>query len=284
MKSFENKTVVVTGAGSGIGKALALNFADLGSNIAICDINEENLQITVSEVRKRGVLNVYSRAFDVSKSEEMHRFASEVNDKFSQVDVMINNAGVALGVLRGDSVPLDAFEWLMGINFWGMVYGTQAFMPLLKQSKEACLVNISSILGIGSIAFNAPYCSSKFAIRGYTESLRMESMLEYPHVNILSVHPGGIQTNIAQAARTSDNDFTQEQNDSINAEMEKSFINTPDYAAQAIIKAIKKRKKKLLIGRDAKLMNAFVRFFPTSYTKHFIRMFGKPLKMILEKS
>ncbi len=277
MNNINTKTVVITGVGSGIGKALALNFAKAGCKLAINDFDQESLLATAKEAKEVGAADIFVKAFDVAKWEEMQDFASDVEKHYGAADIMINNAGVALGAYSVQSVTIPDFEWLMGINFWGMVYGTKAFLPLLIKSKEASIVNISSILGIGGLGNQAPYCASKFGIRGFTESLRMEAMIDFPHVNVISVHPGGIQTNIAKSARMDQSNYTEEQKAAKAKEIEEAFINTPDYAANTIINGIKSKKQKVLIGKDAKWMNFLIKWFPVGYTKMFIKRYGSKI-------
>ncbi len=263
---ISQKVVVISGAGSGIGKALALECAKKGAKLAISDISAEHLSKIREEVESIGA-TVHSSILDVANWEDYQHYASQVAGHFTRVDVVINNAGVALGPFSVEETRLDEFEWLMNINFWGMVYGTKAFLPYLRKSKEATLANVSSILGMGALAKNSAYCSSKFAIRGFTETLRMEAAIEFPHVNILSIHPGGIQTNIVKNARWNDDRISEQEKADTNAEFEKSFINTPAYAAKAIIKAIEKKKKRLLIGSDARRLARIIQWFPVLYTK-----------------
>ena len=263
---FNQKVVVISGAGSGIGKALALECAQKGAKLAISDISADNLTKTREEAEAIGA-EVHATVLDVAHWEDYQAYAAQVVNHFSHVDIVINNAGVALGPFSVEETRLDEFEWLMDINFWGMVYGTKAFLPYLRRREEASLANVSSILGIGALAKNSAYCASKFAIRGFTETLRMEAAIEFPHVNILSIHPGGIQTNIVRNAKWNDERISEEEKAEKNAEFEKSFINTPAYAAKSIVKAIEKNKKRLLIGNDAKWMARVIGWFPVLYTK-----------------
>ena len=263
---FNGKVVVISGAGSGIGKALAINVAKAGSKLAISDINEENLASTVDEVGQMGA-QVHSAVLDVVDWDAYQNYAHEVISHYGHVDIVINNAGVALGSFTVDEVTIDQFKWLMDINFWGMVYGTKAFLPHLIKRSEASISNISSILGLGAIAKQAPYCASKFGIRGFTESLRMEAMIDFPHVHVLSIHPGGIQTNIAQNANWAGKELSEEEKSIMAQEFEKTFINTADYAAQDIMKAISKKKNRLLIGKDARAMWRIINWFPVRYTR-----------------
>ena len=205
------------------------------------------------------------------------KYADDVVAHFGHVDIVINNAGVALGSFSTEEVSIDQFKWLMDINFWGMVYGSKAFLPYLRARSEGSLVNISSILGMAAITKQAAYCSSKFAIRGFSESLWMESSMDFPHIHILSVHPGGIQTNIARDARWGNKEISKEDKDKMATEFEKTFINTPEFAAAKIIHAIRKKKKRLLIGKDARQIWRLASWFPVGYTKFLLKRLLKEL-------
>ena len=272
----KNKVVVITGAGSGIGRASAIGFAQKGASVAISDIDQARIDET-KEILQQYNVKVHSTVLDVRDWDAWQSYRKTVLDYFGQVDIVLNNAGVTLGPFTIEDVPLEKFRWVMDINFWGMVYGTKVFLPDLRSRPAACVANISSILGLGAISNQGPYCSSKFGIRGFNESLRMEAMADFPHVNVLSIHPGGIQTRIAKDADWSGQDVSEEQKNLQTEEFEKSFINTPAYAANAIITAIEKDKSRLLIGKDAKDMWRLIRWFPVSYTKKFYNRLIKDL-------
>ena len=275
MKNLKDKVVVITGEASGIGKALAQQFAKLGSHLALNDFNEEGLLETVKELQSITSGKVFSASFDVSKVENFEKFARQIFEEFGCVDIVINNAGVALGRVSIEDVSYKDFEWVMNINFWGMVYGTKTFLPLLKKQPEAALVNISSVFGIAGIGNQGPYCASKFAIRGLTESLRMEAMIDFPHVKIHSVHPGGIKTNIVKNSKWVEENITEEQKEEETKNFEKFFITTPESAASTIVKGIKKKQSKILIGKDAKQLDLMVRLMPQGYTKLVINQLKK---------
>lgn len=275
MKNLTEKVVVITGAASGIGKALAYNFAKNGSHLALNDFDEKGLKEVVQDLKQKTSSTIISEIFDVSKLEEFENFAKKVQTEFGRVDIVINNAGVALGRVTVEEVEYEDMKWIMDINFWGMVYGTKIFLPLLKKQKEAALVNISSIFGIAGIGTQGAYCASKFAIRGLTESLRMEAIKDFPHVLIHTVHPGGIKTNIAKNSRWAGDEVSAEEVDAITKRFEKMFITTPDAAAETIVSGIRKKKTKILIGNDARRMNWIVRLFPTRYSKIFLKQLQK---------
>lgn len=271
MKDFKGKIVVITGAGSGIGEALALNFAELGAHLALNDYNAERLKSTVQLCEGLGA-EVYSECFDVSDKEAFFSFADNVLEHFKAVDIVINNAGVALGKFSVLEASIEDFEWIIGINLWGVIYGTKAFLPTLLKRGEASIVNISSLFGITGIGYQAPYCTTKFAVRGFTESLRME--LLDTNVTAHVVHPGGIQTNIAKDSRGMENDP-----DAIR-QFEKGFIHTPDKAAKTIINGIRKKHDRILIGQETHIADAIVRLAPARYTNIVDRLVVKRLYKI----
>jgi len=263
MKNFKDKVIVITGAGSGIGKALAKDFSDRGAILALSDINALQLNDTESLCHTQ----VFTDVFDVSDKAAFSKFAKQVIKKFGGVDVVINNAGVALSKAKLTETTYEEFEWLMGINFWGVVYGTKEFLPYLLKRKEAAIVNISSLFGLAGIAEQIPYCASKFAVRGLTESLRME-LLGTP-VSVHSVHPGGIKTNIATNARLVELTDKSEAERDLEKFNENALRHTPEKAAQVIIKGIMSGEEKIMIGMETYLADAVTKMFPTSYSKFF---------------
>src|SRR5690242_8874979 len=197
MSFFSEGVAVVTGAGSGIGRALAQRLAAAGSALAIADVDEAGLQQTAQSLPKSSVL-VTTHVMDVAKEESVKSFSADVNSRHGRLTLLINNAGVAL---HGDfeEISLDDLRWLMDINFWGAVYGVKYFLPMLKREPRAHIVNLSSVFGLIAPAGQAAYSASKFAVRGFTEALRHE--LAPTNIYVSCVHPGGIRTPIAQRAR-----------------------------------------------------------------------------------
>ncbi|WP_295672975.1 SDR family oxidoreductase [uncultured Mucilaginibacter sp.] len=269
MKNFENKVVVITGAGSGIGRALALAFQKAGAKLALNDNNEIALLETVTLAG--GPENVFYQAFDVADKTAFYEFAANVIAHYGRADVVINNAGVAIFKLTASEVSIADYEWIMGINLWGMMYGSLAFLPHLRKQKESAIVNISSIFGILGFPNQAAYCTTKFAIRGFTESLAIEERMLKTGVTVTSVHPGGIKTNIARHARYAGND------ENAIKQVEGLFITTPEKAAEAIIAGIKRKKMRLIIGPDAKVLYFLTRLSPKFVTWYLLR-FAKQWK------
>ena len=256
MKDFKNKVVVITGAGSGIGRALAILFAKNGAKLALNDFKVSTLNETCALAKKEGA-EVFETSFDVSSKEAMKKFADDVVNHFGQADVVVNNAGIGLGDYSVHEVDLNLFERVMNINFYGVLYGSHYFVPHLLKRPEAALVNISSVFGLTGIGKSGAYCASKFAVHGLNQCL----WNEYADTNLTvhSVHPGGINTNITQNSL----DYNTAGDTAMHDAFQKEFLKlTPDYAASVIIDGIKIKKKKILIGDEARQLDFVTRFFP----------------------
>jgi butyryl-CoA dehydrogenase len=256
MQDFKNKVVVITGAGSGIGRSLAIQFAKSGAKLALNDFKANTLNETCALAKKEGA-EVFETSFDVSSREAVAKFADEVIKHYGQVDVVVNNAGIGLGDYLVHEVDLNLFERVMNINFYGVLYGSHYFIPHLLKQQESALVNISSVFGLTGIGKSGAYCASKFAVHGLNQCL----WNEYADTNMTvhSVHPGGINTNITQNSL----DYNSVADTKLHDAFQKEFLKlTPDYAASIIIKGIKKKKKKILIGKEASLLDFAVRLFP----------------------
>jgi len=260
MSYFQGKVAVITGAASGIGKTLALKLAEQGCNLALADRDMEGL-ITVRKKIIEFDVKCLIEDFDVSDKEAFFSFAERVNSELSGVDMLFNNAGVTLI----DSVKDQSFEdfhWIMNINFWGVVYGSNAFIPFLQKSPQAHLVNVSSVFGLLSLPGQSAYNSSKFAVRGFTEALKME--MAGTNISVHCVHPGGIKTNISNNAKVTSKSISKSQNiENFN----KLAKTTPEEAADIILQGVEKNKRRILIGKDAKLLDRIVRWFPATYEK-----------------
>ena len=259
MKDLKNKVAAITGAASGIGRMLAVNLANQRCNLAIADIDEACLNETAALIGEK--VKVSTHIVDVSMREQVFRFAEEAALHHGGVDIIINNAGVALGDFL-ETVPLEDFEWLMGINFWGVVYGAMAFLPYLKKRPEGQVVNISSINGILPNPNNGPYCAAKFAVKGYTETLAQE--MHGTNIKVSCVHPGGIKTNIARNARFNCAMYSLSREKSICLYEDELFKTTADEAARTIIAGIKGGRRRIMVGTDAKVADLITRLFPVT--------------------
>lgn len=268
MPYSSDKVAVITGAGSGIGRALALQLNREGCALQLSDINPDTLNETIARCPRKDIA-VSGQVLDVADKSAVHAWADQISADQGHVDIVINNAGVALISTVEDS-DYEHLEWLMGINFWGVVYGTMAFLPLLRKARQGHLVNISSVFGIIGVPTQSAYNAAKFAVRGYTEALRHE--MADTNVHVCCVHPGGIKTNIARDARGGDVNVTAEERGN---EFHKLAKTTPESAAAQIIRAIEKRRKRLLIGRDAKYLSLVSRLFPVNYL-HLLPKLDEP--------
>ena len=273
MSLTSESVVVITGAASGMGRAMAIRFArETIAGLAISDVNAEGLAETLAMIN-RADLKVTSHIVNVSKEAEMRIFADEVVSAHSRVTHLINNAGVALGG-KVSEVSLEDMHWLIDINFWGVVHGTKIFMPYLEREGSAHIVNFSSIFGIIAPPGQATYCASKFAVRGFTEALRHE--LEGTNIAVSVVHPGGVKTNIANSARMgsgvelSDEEISKKR-ERINRNLDRT---TPEQAAEVVLQGIKSRNPRIVIGSDARLIQLIARVFPKRYFAIINRLSG----------
>jgi cation diffusion facilitator CzcD-associated flavoprotein CzcO/NAD(P)-dependent dehydrogenase (short-subunit alcohol dehydrogenase family) len=246
---FEGRVAAVTGAGSGIGRALAEELARRGAHLALSDIDEAGLAETVARCEGRGV-KVTAALLDVADRAAVFAWADRVVEEHGRVNLVVNNAGVAVGATV-DATSIEDFEWLMNINFWGVVHGTQAFLPHLKASGEGHVVNLSSVFGLLSIPTQSAYNAAKFGVRGFTDALRMELDIEDCGVSATTIHPGGIKTNIARSARI-DPSVTALTGDRDTArEFDTVARTSPEKAARQILAAVEKDRRRALIGPDA---------------------------------
>ena len=260
--SLTNQSVaVITGAASGIGRALAVRLArEPIAGIAISDVNETGLNET-AEMIKSPNLRVSTHRFNVADLPQMESFRDEVWQAHGKITHLINNAGVALfGTI--EEVSLKDIEWLMSINFWGTVYGVKLFLPILRQQPAAHIVNLSSIFGMIAPPGNAAYSASKFAVRGFTEALRHE--LKETNITVSCVHPGGIATDIARNGKVGQAASDREKEIGIKFHT-KASRTTADEAAAIILKGIKKRSKRILVGLDAQIIDVVHRVAPENY-------------------
>lgn len=263
MKTLKDKVAAITGAGSGIGRATAILMASKGCHLALSDVNEAGLAETAATARQHGV-KVTTTKVDVASREAMYAWADEVVRDHGLVNIIFNNAGVALGATVEDMDYTD-FEWLMGVNFWGVVYGTKAFLPHIKTAGEGAIINVSSVFGLIAVPTQSAYNAAKFAVKGFTEALREELEIEGANVGVTCVHPGGIKTNIARNARITETKGMVDAKST--RDFEKAFITTPEKAAEAVVGAIMKNSRRLLIGPDAVAIDLMQRILPTQYQR-----------------
>lgn len=260
MKSFRDRVAVITGAGSGIGRALATTLAAEGAQLALSDVNEESLEETKRLVAP--LTRVVATHVDVADRDAVQSWAMDVEETFGAAHLLVNNAGVGLaGKLR--NVSYDDFEWLMSINFWGVVHGSLAFLPLLERQDRAHIVNISSVFGIIAAPLNGAYNAAKFAVRGFTEALRMELELDGSGVGVTCVHPGGIKTNIVKQSRMQSEIVGARA--SIADEFERRARTTPEQCARIIVEGVRRNAPRVLVGTDAKILDWMQRVLPTGY-------------------
>lgn len=262
MSYFRNRQAVITGAASGIGRALAQELNRQGCALWLSDVNEAGLAETQASLPRSDVA-CDIRVVDVASREAMEAWADDISRHTDAVHIVINNAGVAHMGLAWDTDYAD-FHWLMNINFWGVVHGCRAFLPLLTSAPQSHLVNISSVFGMIGVPTQSAYNAAKFAVKGYSEALRLELAQADSPISLLCVHPGGIDTNIARNARNADPSASA---DSQHATFAPHVRTSAESAAQQILRAAKKRRPRLLIGPDARVIDWVVRLFPAAYTR-----------------
>ncbi|MGE0322695.1 MAG: SDR family NAD(P)-dependent oxidoreductase [Polyangiaceae bacterium] len=263
MKQFKGRVAVVTGAASGIGRATALELAAAGCHLALADLNEAGLESARKQAEALGV-RVTTHRVNVADLKAMERFVDEVVAAHGGVNILINNAGVA-ATSAFEEQSLSDYEWLVGINFWGVVYGCKLFLPHLKRADEAHIVNISSMFGLTGIPTQTAYCATKFAVRGFTESLWVE--LSPLGIGVTSVHPGMIATNIVRSGRMSAGEEYQR------AKVVERFESQgmpPSRAAKYIVKAIRHGRQRQMIGLEAHLTDWLRRAAP-ALSMHLVK-------------
>ena len=270
MQGFAGKVAVVTGAGSGIGQALAIELGRSGVKLAISDVDIEGLAQTEDQLKAIGA-PVKSDRLDVTEREAFLAYAEAVNEHFGKVNQIYNNAGIAF---TGD-IEVSQFkdiERVMDVDFWGVVNGTKAFLPYVIASGDGHVVNVSSVFGLFSVPGQAAYNAAKFAVRGFTEALRQEMILARHPVAVTTVHPGGIRTAIARNATAAEG----LDRDDLAKLFDKRLARTsPERAAQIILDAVRKKKARVLVGTDAKLLDIMVRMAGPYYQQLFGPVLGR---------
>jgi len=267
MQGFAGKVAVVTGAGSGIGQALAIELGRSGASLAISDVDTDGLKVTEDRLSSIGA-RVKTDRLDVTERERFLLYADEVKDHFGKVNQIYNNAGIAYS---GD-VDITAFkdiERVMDVDYWGVVNGTKAFLPHLIASGDGHVINISSVFGIFAVPGQAAYNSAKFAVRGFTEALRMEMSLANHPVKVTTVHPGGIKTAIARNATAAEGVDSAHLAEWFDSKMART---SPERAAQIILEAVAKNKARVLVGTDAKILDTFVRVTGPGYQRALVAL------------
>jgi short-subunit dehydrogenase len=275
VKNFANKVALITGAGSGIGRALAINLADQGCSLALVDWNEESLEETKQIVRKKNI-SVSTHVFDIRDSEKIKELPEKILNIHNQIDVVINNAGVSV-IGSVDEVGQNDWDWGLDILLHSVIHMTTAFLPHLEKRPEAAIVNTSSIFGLFSVPKQSIYNVGKFGVKAFTESLSLELEMSESPVDAYCVFPGHIGTNIYSSSR-----FKSFEQDDAGAavfgtnastieeagiQFKQNAPSTPDYAAKVILKNIKKKNKRILIGFDARFYDLMSRLFPKRFLK-----------------
>jgi short-subunit dehydrogenase len=278
MTVIRGAAAAVTGAASGIGRALALELAARGCDLALADRDKAGLQAVAAEIAKTGSRKVSVHGVDVAEPGQIEAFAQAAIAAHPRLHIVINNAGVAL---LGQFTEIDQaqMEWLMNINFWGVVHSTRAFLPHLSRQKEAHIVNLSSIFGIVAPPGQTAYSAAKFAVRGFSESLRHELKLAASPVRLSVVHPGGVATNIARNSRTGSGINDNARRAQSIERFDTFAKTTPAAAALRIINGIEKNQPRILIGNDARFMDLVQRLRPGTYWTVLGRRIEKLAKM-----
>lgn len=259
--SFEGKVAVITGAASGIGRALSIALARRGADLAIADLDERGLEETRGAIENLG-RRVLAQKLDVADRAGFEAFRDDTLERFGRADIVVNNAGVAVADTILESRYED-WEWIVGINFWGVVHGTKAFLPHLVERGSGSIVNVSSVFGLVAVPTQGLYNATKFAVRGMTEALRHE--LEGTGIHVACVHPGGIDTRIAANARFYQGPTgLRDQKESV-ANFKRIARTSPEKAAEIIIRGIERKEPRILIGADARLIDWVQRVLPRRY-------------------
>ena len=271
---FEGSAAAITGAASGIGRALALELAARWCDVALADLDEAGLQSVAAEIIASHARRATIRRVDVADPKQIQEFASSAIAEFPALNILINNAGVAL-LGQFDEFDQAQMAWLMDINFWGVVRGTRAFMPHLQSRPQAHIVNISSIFGIIAPPGQSAYAASKFAVRGFSESLRHELAMSNSTVRLSVVHPGGVKTNIARKARAGTLLRENVSSNELGDRFEKLARTTPAAASRRIVRGIERNDARILIGWDARFLDMIQRIMPATYWNLLARAFKR---------
>jgi short-subunit dehydrogenase len=277
MTAIRGAAAAITGAASGIGRALALELTARGCDVALADRDDAGLATLAAEISHVHSQKVTVHRVDVGEPRQIEEFAQAAIADHPGLNIVINNAGVAL-MGQFDEIDQAQMDWLMNINFWGVVHGTRAFLPHLNGLREAHIVNLSSIFGIIAPPGQTAYAAAKFAVRGFSEALRHELAAAASPVRLSVVHPGGIATNIARNSRTGVGMTDNARRAQSIEQFESSARTTPQAAALRIIHGIEHNQPRILIGNDARLMDLLQRIRPATYWAPLARLVEKMTK------
>lgn len=278
MKSFVGKVAAITGAASGIGRSLAIDLARRGCHVALCDINEQGLAETAETAKPHSVRVTHARV-DVAERAAMYAWAAQVVGDHGKVNMIFNNAGVSVaGTVEGVDYP--DLEWVMNTNFWGVVHGTKAFLPLLRASGDGHVINISSMFGLMASIGRSFYCASKFAVRGFTEALCQELVLEGAPIGVTCVLPGGVRSSITRSGRYTESirNITGLTPEQARKQFEKLLLTPPEEAARVILDGVARNKRRVLIGSDVRRYDLIQRLLPSGYHDVMLRAMRRRAK------
>jgi len=278
MTAIRGSAAAVTGAASGIGRALALELAARGCDLALADRDEAGLQTVAAEINRTHSRKVTAHRVDVSEPQQIADFAQAATSAHPGLNIVVNNAGVAL-LGQFNEIDQAQMDWLMNINFWGVVHATRAFLPHLARQREAHIVNLSSIFGIIAPPGQTAYAAAKFAVRGFSESLRHELQMAASPIRLSVVHPGGVSTNIVRNSRAGTGVTDNERRAQLIERFDAAAKTTPAAAALRIIRGIEKNQPRILIGNDARFMDLLQRFRPATYWAVLARRIEKMAKV-----
>lgn len=270
---FQGKTAFITGAGSGIGRALAVTLAQRGCALSLTDIDTAGLQETADQVQRHNV-GLRTGILDVSDRAAVEQAVNETVEEFGTLDLIFNNAGVAL-TDPVDQLEYDDFEWLMNINFWGVVHGTKAALPHMQKQNSGHIINISSLFGLIGVPTQSAYCAAKFAVRGFTESLVAELKFNGGNITAHSVHPGGVATSIAKSGRFRHDIVGTGTKEQSLKNAERMLTLPPEKAAEIILDGVRTNNPRILVGSDAKRLDFFQRLMPRKVTDMLVKMSKK---------
>jgi short-subunit dehydrogenase len=276
MTAIRGSAAAVTGAASGIGRALALELAARGCDLALADRDEAGLRTVAAEISRASSQKVTVHRVDVAEPQQIADFAQAAISGHPGLNIVVNNAGVAL-IGQFNEIDQSQMDWLMNINFWGVVHSTRAFLPHLSRQREAHIVNLSSIFGIIAPPGQTAYAAAKFAVRGFSESLRHELQMAASPVRLSVVHPGGVATNIVRNSRAGTGVTDNARRAQLIERFDAAAKTTPAAAALRIIAGIEKNQSRILIGNDARFMDLLQRFRPGTYWSVLARRIEKAM-------